>query len=182
MTDMNLDEMIKRYEKELIKTYGKRDPSLKNEEPSPAALAVAAAKEPDSSPEEENIDEEQSAAPFEEQRNEELAEPTSTATFFAKVSTGSGAYPVANAKVIVSKGDRLYAFLTTDENGETPKVVLPALPEADSFDPEKTKTVEYYARVYAEGFEEKSDLLVSAVGSSEIFLGVELTPLQERME
>ena len=73
-------------------------------------------------------------------------------------------------------------FLVTDENGNTPTVTLPAYPEKDSLSSETAREVEYSADVYAEGFQEKKNLPVSASGGAEIVLNVELTPNEERTE
>lgn len=205
-TAESLDELIKKYSNELVKAYEKRNPGLpdntaeENSETISAAQANTFAddnllgqdmdsllisqknmseQEAENQPTERETAAEQGQSDIDEDPTEAL---TGKATFFADVSTGGGAYPVANAKVIVGKNDTIYAFLVTDENGNTPKVTLPAYPAADALNPATVKTVEYYADVYASGFEEKRNLEVSAVGDSNIILTVELTPMQERTE
>ena len=82
----------------------------------------------------------------------------------------------------MKKGSEIFSFLVTDENGNTPTVTLPAYPEKDSLSSETAREVEYSADVYAEGFQEKKNLPVSASGGAEIVLNVELTPNEERTE
>lgn len=101
----------------------------------------------------------------------------SYALFKGRVFTGFGAFPVENAKVILYRNDVLYAFLTTDKSGETPTIKLESFPEGNSLEPlSDEQRTDYSADVYADGFTEKKNLLVSAVGGSEAVLDVELTP------
>ena len=109
---------------------------------------------------------------------EEDAELTGYATFSARVFTGNSAYPIKNAKVLIVKDDILYTYLTTDRDGTTKKIRLPSYPEDNSFIPESDrKAVEYTGEVYATGFTPKKNLLISAVGGSEIILDVQMTPI-----
>ena len=109
---------------------------------------------------------------------EETDEMTAYATFSARVFTGNNAYPVENAKVLVVKDDRLYTFLTTDRDGVTKKVRLPAFPESNSLDPDsENQRVNYTGEVYATGFTPKKGLLISAVGGSDVVLDVQMTPM-----
>ena len=109
---------------------------------------------------------------------EETDEMTAYATFSARVFTGNNAYPVENAKVLVVKDDRLYTFLTTDRDGATKKVRLPAFPESNSLDPDsENQRVNYTGEVYATGFTPKKGLLISAVGGSDVVLDVQMTPM-----
>lgn len=190
----NLDELIDKYKSELFKTYEKRSPDLLDtaissteEFQNEAATVNVTLPEIAEKAEEqaEEIKEIEESIYEETQKASEGAQKeglTSTAFFSAKISTAGGAYPVPDAKVVVGRDNTIYAFLITDENGETKQVSLPAYPKADSLDPTTVKAVDYYADVYANGFEQKKNLLVSAVGSAEILLNVELTPEQERME
>lgn len=109
---------------------------------------------------------------------EETDEMTAYATFSARVFTGNNAYPVENAKVLVVKDDRLYTFLTTDRDGATKKVRLPAFPESNSLDPDsENQQANYTGEVYATGFTPKKGLLISAVGGSDVVLDVQMTPM-----
>ena len=109
---------------------------------------------------------------------EETDEMTAYATFSARVFTGNNAYPIENAKVLVVKDDRLYTFLTTDRDGVTKKVRLPAFPESNSLDPDsENQRVNYTGEVYATGFTPKKGLLISAVGGSDVVLDVQMTPM-----
>lgn len=109
---------------------------------------------------------------------EETDEMTAYATFSARVFTGNNAYPVENAKVLVVKDDKLYTFLTTDRDGATKKVRLPAFPESNSLDPDsENQQANYTGEVYATGFTPKKGLLISAVGGSDVVLDVQMTPM-----
>lgn len=178
----NLDKLINEYSASLLKTYEKRNTNLK--EDIPAISAVGLVEDMPTEPISENEDSilpegEESVLP----ESEETPDPlTDTATFFATVRTGGGAFPVPEAKIIVRKDNTIMSFLITDENGDTSKVTLPAYPREDSLSSETVKTVDYLADVYRTGFQEKRNLPVTAVGGAEIVLNVELTPSEERME
>lgn len=115
---------------------------------------------------------------FPEEKEEGAAD---TATFSARVFTGNNAYPIENAKVLVIRDDKLYTYLTTDRNGVTKVVSLPASPEMNSFNPESdNRSLQYTGEVYATGFTPKKNLLISAVGGSDIILDVQMSPISER--
>lgn len=169
----NLEQLIKEYSAELMKTFRKRNPEPENK----AVPAVAVVSEAEKEPEESSPPASAKAAPTDN------GDPLSdTATFFSSVRSGEGAFAVADAKITLKKGDRIFAFLVTDENGNTGTVTLPAYPEKDSLSSETAKEVMYYADVYAEGFQEKRNLPVAASGGAEIVLNTELIPNEERSE
>lgn len=107
-------------------------------------------------------------------------EATSSATFFTRVFTAEGAYPVEGAKVVVYRGDNVYAFLETDGEGRTKAVKLPAFPENNSLEEDnRYQSIEYFADVFARGFVTQKGLLVSSVGGSDIVLNVLMIPEEE---
>lgn len=109
-------------------------------------------------------------------------EATSFAGFVAAVFSGEEAYPIAEARVVVYRGDNIYAFLTTDENGRTKTARLPAFEESNSLESDNPRrSIDYNADVFAEGFIAKRGLLVSAVGGSDILLKVIMVPDEERI-
>ena len=196
------ENMIKRYSEELLKMNREKilpDP--------PAEMLVPAFAES-----EENPDDEESEDPDPEERTDaekrqdisdipgienadfyrenrdsfppfSLDEPTDFAYFRARVFTGNNAYPIENARVLVIKDGKLFTFLSTDSDGITKRVKLPSYPEINSLEPESNEQyVEYTAEVYAKGFAPKKNLLVSAVGGSDIVLDVQMTPLDERVK
>lgn len=172
----NLDHLINEYSSELLKIYTKRKPKLKEEAMPVFATTTATEKITE-------VKTEQTPPTARETTTTITDDSLSdTATFFASVRSGEGAFPIPNAKVIVGKGREILSFLVTDENGNTETVTLPAYPEKDSLSSETAREVEYYADVYAEGFQEKRRLPVSASGGAEILLNVELTPNEERTE
>ena len=170
-TTENLEQLIEEYSAELIKAHSRRSTQLKNEI-LPAFAVKAETAEGESPPP-------TATETIPTDINDSL---TDTATFFASVRSGEGAFPIFNAKVIIGKGNEIFSFLVTDENGSTPTVTLPAYPEKDSLSSDTAREVEYYADVYAEGFQEKRKLPVPASGGAEIELNVELTPNEERSE
>ncbi len=196
------ENMIRRYSEELLKMSREKALPDPPEEIVQSAFAESTDEEKSEDEEEEKEDEK---ADYEEKRQDisdiagieatdfyrkdtenfppfSLEEPENFAYFTARISTGTNAFPVENAKVLVIKDDKLFTFLSTDSNGLTKKVKLPSYPEINSFEPESTEQyVEYTAEVYAEGFSPKKNLLVSAVGGSDIVLDVQMTPLDERV-
>lgn len=200
MNGNNFESMIKKYADELIKMSKER-------------LLPDEAEETDKVTEEETAEtEESSFIPFEQEKEtrrsvtdipgidktdfyeeiaeellpdgeEEEKEETDLASFSARVFTGNNAYPIENAKVLVIKDDKLFTFLTTDKDGVTKKVRLPASPEINSLNPESdNQSVQYTGEVYATGFTPKKNLLISAVGGSDIILDVQMSPISERVK
>ncbi len=197
MNGNNFESMIKKYADELIKMSKEKILPDTSEEPltdEEDGVALAAEEESEHFPfEKEETSEIQARASvadipgiedtdFYEETAEELSPEedslTDYATFSARVFTGNNAYPVENAKVLVVKDDKLYTFLTTDRDGITKKVRLPAFPESNSLNPESDeRSVQYTGEVYATGFTPKKSLLISAVGGSDIVLDVQMTPI-----
>ena len=107
-------------------------------------------------------------------------EADSSATFSARVFTAEGAYPIEGAKVVVYRGDNIYAFIETDSEGRTKAVRLPAFAEENSLEEDNPlKSIDYFADVFAAGFVTQKALLVSAVGGSDITLDVLMVPDKE---
>lgn len=83
---------------------------------------------------------------------------TSSGFLQAEVSTANRAFPIKDASVIVTRknGDKseLIALLTTDENGRTETIELPAPNKAYSESPDRTEKPfsDYQLAVYARGF------------------------------
>lgn len=107
---------------------------------------------------------------------------TDFAYFSANVFFGEETYPVQGARIVIYRGDNIYAFLSTDENGKTKRIKLPAYDRENSLEAENPdKTVDYQADIFAEGFNAQKGLLVGAVGGSDIILRVILVPEGERI-
>ncbi len=198
--DKELDELISKYTDDLIKLkekwsqLGITTPSEASSEPKDEEGETVQGNVEPPPPEEdvENYTEDYpdtAVKPDEEQENLSptselpLANPENFALFSARVFSGGEAYPVPNAKISIYLDGKLHAFLITDENGATKQIKLESYPKLNSFIPENTEqTVDYSADVFAEGFSEKKDLLISAVGGTDILLNTELTPLSERID
>lgn len=195
MNGNNFESMIKKYADELIKMSRERTlPDLPEKMPAQAAedseeyeqeyeLSPFPASEPRATvrdiPNIEKTD-------FYEETAEEITADedglmTDHASFSARVFAGNNAYPIEDAKVIIVKDDTLYTYLTTDRDGMTKKIRLPAYPEVNSLNPESDeRAVSYTGEVYATGFTPKKGLLISAVGGSDIVLDVQMTPVSAR--
>ena len=189
--ERDLDELISKYTSDLVKLKEKWSKwGIVTENAPPAEKTEANANE--ESPETSDISKPQDTAADPEisdkpniSPSEEipLADPENLAYFSAKVFSGNQAYPVANAKVSVYLDGKLHIFLITDENGETKRVKLQSFPATNAFIPENTQQVlDYTAEIHAEGFATEKNLLVSAVGGSDILLTAEMTPLSERID
>lgn len=200
----NLDELIKKYSRELVSMGGSQHTESITVTDVPESLSVDLLTAPKPNPDEDQTasyeaeitDNKAPEEPSEEayeKESEKQASPvpevlineekaTSCASFFAEIFTGEGAFPVAGAKVVVYRGDNIYAFLETDERGRTKLIRLPAFSKENSLEPESSKqTVEYLADVFSPGFVSQKGLTVSAVGGSDIVLSVFLVPEEERM-
>lgn len=198
--DKDIDELISKYTDDLIKLKDKWSQmgiTTQNEAPaqdeSEDFEQTQDTVEPP--PEEENAENyeedyhDTAVKSDEEQENisqtEEipLANPENFALFTARVFSGGEAFAVPDAKISIYLDGKLHAFLITDENGATKQIKLQSYPEINSFIPESTEqTLDYSADIYAEGFAERKNLLVSAVGGSKILLNAELIPLSERID
>ena len=184
----SLDEMIKSYSEELMRFAKDNNPESLVAMSVPAIAEGQAEEKPGKEEKKETEEtlsetENQTEKPDEVKVSAEIPaeeELENYATFKARVFTGLEAFPIEKAKVLVYKDDILYAFLVTDKNGETQQIKIEAFPEKNSLEPlsDKQRT-DYTADVYAEGFNEKRNLLVSAVGGSDIVLDVELIPESE---
>lgn len=199
----NLDELIKKYSRELVKMNGAHKEDSVTVTDVPESLSVALL-----SPSETNTTEDETPSyKAEEGNNNALEEAeeslssvsddtaptapealidnqkaTSSATFFAEVATGENAYPVAGAKVVIYRGDNIYAFLESDETGRTKLIRLPAFSKENSLDAQSNEqSIEYLADIFSPGFVSQKGLVVSAVGESDIILNVLLVPEEERM-
>jgi hypothetical protein len=195
--DKELDELISRYTEDLMSLRQKWSElgftTEDKSKPEPEPLDAEGNVEPDPPEEDSNNYMENfpdtAVKPDEEKENLSpetelpLAEPENFALFTARVYSGNQAYAVPNAKISIYLDGKLHAFLITDENGATRQIKLQSYPGKNNFIPDSTQqTLDYSADIFAEGFAERKNLLVSAVGGSEILLSTELTPLSERID
>lgn len=193
----NLDDMIKKYARELElmgKSYGgeaEKMPLMSPEIQPESVLQkvtpyseIAEYDENDpktgaESPENSQVEENNVT---EEEIPSDEAAMTSTAEFSAAVFSGDYTYPVQGARIVVYRKDNIYAFLESDENGATKKITLPTYEKANSLEADNPdRSVDYFADVFADGFTPQKGLLVSAVGGSDIFLKVLMVPAGERI-
>ncbi len=185
--DNSFDEMIKEYSDELM-NFARRHNTEALVIKEKSAQPINAEREALNGvtfPQEE-ADENEESIPLNDESSGEVTEIPAEedmenfAYFRARVFTGGEAYPIEKAGVTVYKNDILYAFLVTDKNGETAKIKIEAYPERNSLEPlSDEQSIDYTADVFAEGFTRKENLLVSAVGGSDIVLETELTPESE---
>lgn len=174
MTDNeNLEELIKEYSQRLLELAAEKSFNTETKDKEKEKALNEAAPEDGitsdampSVPEAELIPETENEQDF--------------SYFTARVFTASGAYAVKNAKVIIYKDDVLYAFLMTDENGETKRIRLASYPEINSLESDNPQQrVDYSADVFSDGFTPQKNLLISAVGGTEAVLNVSLVPESE---
>ncbi len=199
----DIDEMIKKYSQSLVEMgliYGgevtKDTPALsKTENKTVSSEVTSSPKEAENTQKELEIATEtarNTSIEVEDVNTDPAVSPpsvdfpegeaNSSAVFSAAVFSGAEAYPVANARVVVYRGDNIYAFVTTDENGKTKSVRLPAFDESNSLESDNPRrSIDYFADVFAEGFITQKSLLVSAVGGSDILLNVLMIPEEERI-
>lgn len=201
MDETNLDEMIAFYSDELMKlkrTRNETDEITEVDIPQKENENVENAQEREeieaTTPKDYFIlDEDLTDSPYIEEgaqqgENIETAQTQSeaalsTANFFARVFSGDSAFPVLGAKVLLKRNGELYKVLTTSASGETPKIKIASYKKENSLQPEsENQRFDYFADVYAEGFLTQKDLLVSAVGESEIILTVQMIPVSERID
>ncbi len=196
----NLDENIKKYSEALVEmgqTYGgevplerergaekapKTDSEESSEKPtndSPAEEEVAKPAKMDEEPPKSDDSEDIDTTPAVKEPSVTFpqGEATSSATFLARVFTAENAYPIEGAKIVVYRGDNIYAFLETDSEGKTKTVRLPAFKESNSLEEDSQyQSIDYSADAFAEGFKAQKGLLVSSVGGSDIVLNVLMIP------
>ncbi len=208
MNGNNFESMIKKYADELIKMSREKTlpdiPEERAEQDMEEELSLAEEREfipfeEENVESEENVTSEERLSPsdipgiestdFYEETTEEITpgeqadEMTAYATFSARVFTGNNAYPIGNAKVLVVKDGKLFTFLTTDRDGMTKKVRLPSFPESNSLNADSDmQRVNYTGEIYATDFTPKKDLLISAVGGSDIVLDVQMTPISTEVK
>lgn len=177
----NLSELAKKYQEEMLRLYGRRQPDAAPSDPEPVRSVSA---EPQSEPEQlediPEITQEELSEDFpeeiygdeempnyirpvpelpEEWAAQEAYEKANSAQGYLRVITAAAdsAYPVEGARVSVftriGKKLHLSYLMVTDESGETPTVSLPAPPAGLSQEPENA--VPYAScdiRIAAKGF------------------------------
>lgn len=201
----SIDEIIKKYSEELVKMgriYGgeaeeasltpsktEAEETLKEvitdsdkEEKTAKGAEMAAKSEEISESEAVNTSEDAETAVKPPAVNFPEGDADSFASFSAVVFSAEGAYPVEGARIVVYRGDNIYAFVESDENGATKKVRLPAFAQENALEEDNPEqSIDYFADVFAEGFISQKGLLVSSVGGSEILLRVLMVPEEERI-
>ena len=176
----DMSELARKYQEEMLRLYGKRRPEPASEpepEPAPEPSASAPESEPEHAeePSQAQFDEELPEEIYSDEELPtyirpvpELPEEWTAQAEYEKANTAEGylrviaaaadsAYPVPGARVSVftriGKKLHLSYLMVTDENGETPTVMLPAPPAGLSQAPENQKP---YAscdiRIAAKGF------------------------------
>lgn len=100
----------------------------------------------------------------------------------AEVTTGSGAVPIGNAVVLITKKvngkNYLLKMLITDESGSTETVALPA-PNAsfsETPDPSEKPFADYYISAYADGFYAENDMEVPVFSGVKSIQPIALIP------
>lgn len=100
----------------------------------------------------------------------------------AEVTTGSGAVPIGNAIVLITKKDNgknyLLKMLITDESGSTETVALPApnVSFSETPDPSEKPFADYYISAYADGFYAENDMEVPVFSGVKSIQPIALIP------
>lgn len=112
----------------------------------------------------------------------ETTDISGTGYIKAEVTTGSGAVPIENAVVLITKKENgrtyLLKMLISDESGSTETVALPAPNAAFSETPDPTEKpfANYYISVYANGFYAENDMEVPVFSGVKSIQPVALIP------
>lgn len=112
----------------------------------------------------------------------ETTDISSTGYIKAEVTTGSGAVPIENAVVLITKKENgrtyLLKMLISDESGSTETVALPAPNAAFSETPDPTEKpfANYYISAYANGFYAENDMEVPVFSGVKSIQPVALIP------
>ena len=170
-------ELTRKYQEEMLRMYGKRQPEP---EPEPSVPEPLPASGPETQEDIPEITQEELSEDFpeeiygdeelpnyirpvpelpEEWAAQEAYEKANTAQGYLRVITAAAesAYPVPNARISVftriGKKLHLSYLMVTDENGESPTIMLPAPPAGLSQEPENsTPYASCDVRVAAKGF------------------------------
>lgn len=100
----------------------------------------------------------------------------------AEVTTGSGAVPIENAVVLITKkdGEKTYLLkmLISDESGSTETVALPApnVSYSETPDPSEKPFADYYISAYADGFYAENDMEVPVFSGVKSIQPIALIP------
>ena len=100
----------------------------------------------------------------------------------AEVTTGSGAVPIENAVVLITKKENgktyLLKMLISDESGSTETVALPApnVSFSETPDPTEKPFADYYISAYADGFYAENDMEVPVFSGVKSIQPIALIP------
>lgn len=100
----------------------------------------------------------------------------------AEVTTGSGAVPIENAVVLITKKENgktyLLKMLISDESGSTETVALPApnVSFSETPDPTEKPFADYYISAYADGFYAENDMEVPVFSDVKSIQPIALIP------
>lgn len=171
--------LVEQYRRQMMELYGTRPlPSAETEEnwldsrfPEPDIerdrMAVPTVAEPAPEPEPE-----QESAPMPPPENDYIG------YLRVFVFTGEWAEPLEGARVVVSRQEQIYANLTTDRDGYTPVIPLPAADPALSQRPgNATPYTSYDIRVQADGFRPAQYGNIPVYGNNYVTQPAALLPL-----
>ena len=112
----------------------------------------------------------------------EMSDASGVGYIKAEVTTGSGAVPIENAVVLITKKENgktyLLKMLISDESGSTETVALPApnVSFSETPDPTEKPFADYYISAYADGFYVENDMEVPVFSGVKSIQPIALIP------
>ncbi len=112
----------------------------------------------------------------------EMSDASGVGYIKAEVTTGSGAVPIENAVVLITKKENgktyLLKMLISDESGSTETVALPApnVSFSETPDPTEKPFADYYISAYADGFYAENDMEVPVFSGVKSIQPIALIP------
>lgn len=177
----NLDDMTKKYKDEIVNLYKNQDNEYVPDFPDDETIAE------DSEPSEngEKVPDDMIMPPAVTEPlkvyNSEDEEYKGSGYLIVEVKSGSGAYPVENALVIVTRNingeDKILSIMRTNQNGKTEIMELPAPANNGTKISDKNPYAFYNVIVYMESYYEVQNRNVSVFSGITSLLPVNLIPL-----
>ena len=112
----------------------------------------------------------------------EMSDASGVGYIKAEVTTGSGAVPIENAVVLITKKENgktyLLKMLISDESGSTETVALsaPNVSFSETPDPTEKPFADYYISAYADGFYAENDMEVPVFSGVKSIQPIALIP------
>lgn len=177
----NLDDMTKKYKDEIVNLYKNQDNEYVPDFPDDESVA----EDNEQSENGEKVSDDMIMPPAVTEPlkvyNSEDEEYKGSGYLIVEVKSGSGAYPVENALVIVTRNingeDKILSIMRTNQNGKTEIMELPAPANNGTKISDKNPYAFYNVIVYMESYYEVQNRNVSVFSGITSLLPVNLIPL-----